>query len=361
MARFVITSCEWAGFGHVHRSALIAQALLARDPGARVVLITGVAIRPPWLRDPSVELVRVPHPSAGPTDAVLSERARTFATVMERFAPDAVLVERQPFGLRGELRAGLERARARGTAIALGLTDVLGDPDDVAAEIAGPTWAGVRELFGTVVVYGERRVCDHVARYRVPIAPRYCGWVTEPVPPLDRQDDLLLVAVTEDDREADIAATAAAVGLRRGWRVVVVTDAPGDGPPVRRRRRGAVGLAAMAEIRHDGPPPAPLMAVAGAVVLTPSAPLMALALAAGCRPVLVRRRSPPGDHDARATRFADLDLADLVHEARVIDELGRELDRRGSPSAAPVPVRLCVTGADRVAAELHRLAAASAA
>jgi predicted glycosyltransferase len=360
MARFVIASSEWDGFGHVHRSALIARALLAADPGAQIALVVGVGIRPPWLHDARVELVRVPRRNAGPTDAVLFERARTFTTAIARLAPSAVLVDRRPFGQAGELREGLEQAKAQGAAVVLGLTDVLGDPDEVATEITGPAWGGVPDLFDTIVVYGDRRVCDHLAQYKLPIPPRYCGWVAEPVSPLLRQHDLLLVAVTEDDHDAEVAAAVAAVGHERGWRVVLVTDASGDLPAV---NRGDVrGLEAIADVRHTGPPPAQLFAAAGAVVLSPSAPLVAAALAAGCRPVVLRRRSPPADHLVRATRFADLGLADLVDEAEIVSGVGWELDRRRYfPSGARAGAPLCVTGADRVAAELQHLAAASAA
>ena len=189
VARYLFFSHDGFGLGHVRRNTLVARALLAREPGAEITIVTGLAVRPGWAGLGSMRFVHVPpllKDSSGSyrtTQATFSEvlerRARTFEAVVADFAPDVVVVDRHPYGVAGELRPGLDRAARSGAALVLGLRDILDDAAIVRRELAGRGWDGAAELYDEVLTYGERVLCDHETEYGLPISPRYCGWVVE--------------------------------------------------------------------------------------------------------------------------------------------------------------------------------------
>src|SRR5919112_82585 len=126
--RYVFSSHDGYGLGHVRRNSLIAAAVLRRDPTAEVVLVTGVGEQLRWLRgDDRIRVVRVPPLLKGssgeyvsgslPFDQAIAERARIFDDEIRRSSPDVVVVDRHPYGTSGELRPGLERAREDGAAV----------------------------------------------------------------------------------------------------------------------------------------------------------------------------------------------------------------------------------------------------
>ena len=53
---------------------------------------------------------------------------------MLSFDPDVVIVDKEPVGLRGELKPSLDILRRRGARIVLGLRDVLDEPAAVLEE-----------------------------------------------------------------------------------------------------------------------------------------------------------------------------------------------------------------------------------
>lgn len=106
--RFLLSSHDGFGLGHTRRNSRIARALLRAHPRAEVVLVTALSTLPPWLAHPGLRVVDVPslvkgpdgryaHPTL-PVREVLARRARTFADLVRDWRPDAVLVDRHPFG-----------------------------------------------------------------------------------------------------------------------------------------------------------------------------------------------------------------------------------------------------------------------
>src|SRR5213078_3267261 len=98
------------------------------------------------------------------------------------FRPEVTLVEKHPFGARGEFRAGLESLKQRGGHAVLGLRDILDAPAVVRRE-----WAEhglqdrIAEVYDLVFIYGDRSVFDPITEYALPrsVAQRavFCGYV----------------------------------------------------------------------------------------------------------------------------------------------------------------------------------------
>jgi predicted glycosyltransferase len=368
MARYVFSSHDGFGVGHVRRNVLIARAVLAADPTAEVVVVTGITVRPSWLADQRLRIERVPglvkdadggyrNDELSFDDAV-ARRADRFAAIVAGHRPDVVVVDRHPFGLAGELRPGLAAARAAGAATVLGLRDILDEPTVVAAELAGDGWRDATDAYDRVLVYGERVVCDHVAEYGLPLTPDYCGWVVEPGAGERREHDLLVVtAGGSGDGEAVFALGLDVCVAMPELRAVLVagpyaTSSIDDEALTRR------GLSDRIRLVRDTPGCGPLFARADRVVQMAGYNSTFECLAAGIRPVLVPRRTPRREQVIRATRLAALGLADVVDEPASAAEVAwllrrpRTLEPRDLAAAG---IRL--DGAARVARHLVALAA----
>ena len=360
MARYLFFSHDGFGLGHVRRNTLVARALLARDPDAEVTIVTGLAVRPTWPGLRSMRIVHVPpllkdaHGSYRATEttfaAAVEERARRFEEVVADTSPDVVVVDRHPYGVAGELRAGLHRAAGDGAALVLGLRDVLDDAATVRRELAGRGWEGVADLYDEVLTYGERVVCDHEAEYGLPLVPRYCGWVVERPSPRARDRSMLVVTGGGGGDGDDVFRLGIDVSAARPHLTTVLVAGPyadlGLDVPVGERLR----------VLRNTPDCAALMARAGAVIQMAGYNSTLEALAAGIRPVLVPRRAPRREQAIRALRLAALGVADVVDGEASLEEVTWLLERpRLLPPGALEDAGIRLDGAERAAAAIRDL------
>lgn len=358
MARYLFASHDGFGLGHVRRNTLVARAILAREPEAEIVVVTGLPMRPAWLGQ-GVRVVSVPallKDSAGAyrnpgmsVQQALAARSAAFRAAVDEVRPHVVVVDRHPYGTAGELHDGLHAARRAGAALVLGLRDILDQSAAVEAELAGAGWAGVPELFDEVLVYGERILCDHEREYGLPVTPRYTGWVADRSGPRTREPGLVVVSAGGGGDGAQVFDLGAELaGRLPAARFVVVA-----GPYATRDVTAAGNLTVL----RDAPGCAELFARATGVVQMAGYNTTFEALAAGLRPVLVPRRNPRREQAIRASRLTALGVADTVDEGVPAEEvdwlLGR--DRLLLPGAlAAAGIRL--DGAERAAAAVRELA-----
>jgi predicted glycosyltransferase len=361
----VFFSHDGFGLGHARRNAVIAQEVLALDPTAEVVLVTGISKRVAWLEDEgNLRVVRVPpllKDSDGayrngtiPFTEAVARRGTVLVDEIEGDPPDVVIVDRHPFGTAGELRDGLERARRSGAALVLGLRDVLDEPTVVAQELASPTWQDAIDLYDRVLVYGAPLLVDHQAEYGLRTTPQYCGWVVTRPPRADPEPRLLAVAAGGGGDGAQVFRLGSRlVELKPAWRGVIAAG------PYAARTAGLQPHAGGGRVRVlDGVPSCGALFSRAAAVLCMAGYNSTLeALAAGRRPILVPRRSPRREQAIRAGRLAALGLADVVDEGADAEEVSWLLDR--DRRLTPTQLReagVTLDGAERAAQVLVRLA-----
>jgi len=114
-------------------------------------------------------------------------RADIIKQTVLSFDPDVVIVDKEPVGLRGELKPSLDILRRRGARIVLGLRDVLDEPGAVLEE-----WSrnGALEALDTVYddifVYGLENVYQPLTglpgQQRFAVKVRYMGYLKRAVP-----------------------------------------------------------------------------------------------------------------------------------------------------------------------------------
>lgn len=367
MSRYLFSSHDGYGLGHTRRNTLIARALLARDPGAEVALVTGVAMRPAWLGHPRLHVIQVP-PLLKDRDGgysngritfehALELRAEAFDSAVADFAPTCVVVDRHPYGIAGELRDGLERAGRSGAARVLGLRDVLDEPETVRAELAGDGWRGVTDQFDEALVYGEAMLCDHVQEYGLPLTPQYCGWVAEPVTPVRRDPELVVISAGGGGDGDAVFRLGIDLATRSERRRCVLVAGPYATRGIEATLARTPAARGRVRILRDAPGCADLFARAGAIVQMAGYNSTVEALAAGVRPILVPRRAPRREQAIRASRLAAVGLADVVDEGAPAEEVAwlLERDRRLSVGALGA-AGFRLDGAPRAARRIEAMA-----
>lgn len=331
--RFIFYSHDGVGLGHVRRNLAIAAELIALRPDSAVLLACSADEVDRLTLPPNVDVLKLPaitkegngryaarRLAVNPHD-VLHLRAGVIAGAVWSFRPDALLADKHPFGVQGELRSALDLLSAHGGKAVLGLRDVLDEAGSVAAE-----WGPLdlpREIphtYDRVLVYGQRDILDPVVEYSMPPGvdglTRFCGYVhTAGTPahrrrsPLDQRPTVLVTVGGGGDGDRLLADVIEAC-VSAPWHTVLVAGPQGN-PGVRqalRHRAVAAGLEFRTFVR-DLPD---RMMDADALVSMGGYNTISEAMAAGIPTVCVPRTSPRTEQLIRAEAFAERGLLRVV-------------------------------------------------
>lgn len=203
--RILIYSHDSFGLGHLRRCRAIAHSLVEADPAISVLILSGSPIIGSFDFGPRVDFVRVPGiiklrngeyvPLSLPIDIeeAVAMRASLIRHTADIFDPDLFIVDKEPLGLRGEVRDTLELLRRRGAAVVLGLRDVMDDPEALKSE-----WErkhavpALCEYYDEIWVYGLPQICDPLAGIALPESVRrritYTGYLRRRADPRLRGD-----------------------------------------------------------------------------------------------------------------------------------------------------------------------------
>lgn len=173
--RVLFYSHDTFGLGHLRRSRTLAAALTASNEQMSALIITGSPVAGRFTFPERVDYVRLPGVTKRSDGSYVSEklsfdieettiiRAGLIKSLVELFAPDIIVVDKEPTGFRGELRPALEWLHNSGTntKLILGLRDVLDSPDLLAEEWERKGAAQAMEkYYDEVWVYGLKSVYD---------------------------------------------------------------------------------------------------------------------------------------------------------------------------------------------------------
>ncbi|MEM7693823.1 MAG: glycosyltransferase [Pseudomonadota bacterium] len=197
--RILIYSHDSFGLGHLRRCRAIAHAMVGAMGRLSVIILSGSPIIGSFDFRSRVDFVRVPgviklrNGEYSPLslkldiDHMLKLRASIIEHTAEAFDPDIVIVDKEPLGLRGEVRPMLERLAGRGTRLVLGLRDVMDDPVSLADEWARKDAVSALETYyDEIWVYGKETIHDPLDG--IPVSPRvrekmlYTGFLRREIP-----------------------------------------------------------------------------------------------------------------------------------------------------------------------------------
>ena len=197
--RILIYSHDTFGLGHLRRCRTLAHSLVEDFKQLSVLILSGSPIIGSFDFRARVDFVRVPgviklrngeytslnlHLDIRET---MSMRASIIQHTAQEFAPDVLIVDKEPAGLRGELLPTLKALKKRGTRIILGLRDVMDEP-----RLLEPEWQrkkalpALREFYDEIWVYGLPQICDPLEGIALPESVRrkmvYTGYLHREVP-----------------------------------------------------------------------------------------------------------------------------------------------------------------------------------
>ena len=197
--RILIYSHDTFGLGHLRRCRAIAHSLVDADSSLSVLILSGSPIIGSFDFRSRVDFVRVPgviklrngeyvslnlHIDIEETLAMRTSIIRHTADI---FDPDMLIVDKEPLGLRGEVRPTLDLLRARGTPLILGLRDVMDDPSALETEWERKNAIpALSQYYNEIWVYGLPQICDPLAGLDLPASVRrrmiYTGYLRRHVP-----------------------------------------------------------------------------------------------------------------------------------------------------------------------------------
>ncbi len=180
-ARLLIYSHDSFGLGHLRRCSAIAHSLVGHRKDLSVLILSGSPIIGSFDFRNRVDFVRVPgviklrggdytslNLEMG-IDELLAMRASIIRHTAEVFAPDIMLVDKEPLGLRGEVKETLAMLKAKGVPLVLGLRDVIDDSEVLADEWARKNALPALEaLYDHIWIYGLPEILDPFQGIAIP-------------------------------------------------------------------------------------------------------------------------------------------------------------------------------------------------
>lgn len=390
--RFLFYSHDGCGLGHTRRNLALAAAVTQSAPRASVLLATGTDDAHRLGLPPGVEILKLPalrksandeyqsRRLAVDPDAIRRLRASLLEASVASYQPHVVLVDKHPFGARGEFRAGLDLARRQGAHLVLGLRDILDEPATVRRE-----WAeyglqqAIAALHDLILVYGERAVFDPILEYGFPASmverTRFCGYVVNPDDAPAADVDPVSLPESRPDRPVVLASAGGGEdgGMLLGnflracvgapWQGVVIAGPMTPESELRRLR----ALAAESGVPfHTFVPRLPtLFPRVDAVVCMGGYNTLGESMAAGMPTVCVPRMVPRTEQLLRARAFAKLGLLEVLEPGDLSAEavraaVGRVLALPREGLRVRMQSTLHFDGATRAARELIAHATAPA-
>lgn len=232
--RLLIYGHDTYGLGHLRRNLTLATRLTRDFPTLSILLLTGSpAVHHFGLPD-NVDYVKLPAVVKVADDEyharslrlqpseIVEMRTALMEQAVRGFAPDVLLVDHAPTGMKGELLPALEELRrvSPHAYAVLGLRDIIDEPERVRESWArSDVYALLERHYDAILAYGMRDVLDVADAYgfssQLAAKLRYCGYLERSVAPTAPE------------------AVRARYGCLPGQRLVLVTaGGGGDGYPL---------------------------------------------------------------------------------------------------------------------------------
>jgi predicted glycosyltransferase len=368
-SRILIYSHDTFGLGHLRRCRAIAHALVEHNKDLSVLILTGSPIIGSFDFRARVDFVRIPgviklrngdYTSLSlliDIEETLAMRQSVIHHTADIFDPDLFIVDKEPLGLRGEVKNTLMMLKERGVPLILGLRDVMDEPGLLA-----PEWErknvlpALRDLYDDIWVYGLPQICDPLAGIDLPRSVRqkvtYTGYLQRSLPtkpttptPLTKISEPFILVTTGGggDGEAIIDWVLRAYETDPGlpYPALLVL-----GPFMHSDRQAEFLLRASRLKRVEGitfdAQLESLMARAIGVVAMGGYNTFCEILSFDKRAVIVPRTQPRMEQYIRAARAQELGLVSMLtddnqHDPRVMATALRQLPQQKLPSQVVVP------------------------
>ncbi|MFQ6028210.1 MAG: glycosyltransferase family protein [Dehalococcoidia bacterium] len=225
MVKRVLMYAQGEGLGHLRRARNIARAILERDPGCSVLILSDHRSAPFFEAVPGIDCIKLPlHRPMRRPDLVQSAlnleheqmnslRENVILSAYRAFDPQAVLVDFLPNGARAELNLLLEEATRRTSPprLYLGIRDILRSPEETSEIWSYHGAYDYLSYYHAALVYGSPALFDTDAAYSLSSYVKqviYCNFVAPseespaPAPALAEEPILLVMGGSGQDSVA---------------------------------------------------------------------------------------------------------------------------------------------------------------
>ncbi|MEB3165291.1 MAG: glycosyltransferase [Cyanobacteriota bacterium] len=176
--RISLYSHDAQGLGHARRNLNLARSLIRSNPDSDILLICGTPHVAGLDIPGNIDTLILPQIRKNINGDYRSKaRARSLketillrrdiiTTTLDRYQPDVLIVDKHPFGLKGELKPAMDTLRQRKTLMVLGIRDILDDPQVARNEwekAEGPL--ALQDYYTSAWIYGDQNVSDPMAAF----------------------------------------------------------------------------------------------------------------------------------------------------------------------------------------------------
>ena len=171
--RVLIYSHDSFGLGHIRRCRTIAQFLVRQFADLRVRILSGSPMVGEFEFSPGVDYWRLPQviklkngdyvSGENRTDlkSILKQRSRQIRETIVRFQPHLFVADKEPLGIQGEVKEGLQILQTLKVPKILGLRDVMDEPEALCREWSRKkVFPALENVYNEIWVYGLREIYD---------------------------------------------------------------------------------------------------------------------------------------------------------------------------------------------------------
>lgn len=351
--RLLIYGHDTYGLGHLRRNLTIAAGLTHEFPDLSILLLTGSPAVQHFALPPNVDYVKLPAVVKVADEEyqarvlrlepgeIVRMRTALVREAVSGFAPDVVLVDHAPTGMKGELLPALEALRqfSPHSQVALGLRDIVDEPSRVRDNwTERDIYSVLDTYYDAILVYGTSRVMDVVTQYRLPpqvaAKTRYCGYLPRATSVASAlavraqycmPDERLVLVTAGGGGDGYQLLHSYLMGLEGTDAVQRVTSIIVTGPFMPAIERASLealaakhGRVRLLEFADDM---LGLMQAADLIVCMGGYNTLCEALSVGTRTLVVPRMVPRREQLLRAQAFAELGLVTMLHPDALTPDL----------------------------------------
>ncbi len=176
--RIFFYSHDTVGLGHIRRTQKIANRLAGNNRSILIACASPVAST--FLSEEGIEYLNlpgftklmtgeyIPRNLHVPISEFVDLRSSILLSAVMNFKPDVIIVDKEPLGVKQELRPALQYVREvmPETHIICGFRDILDDDKTISKEWERrDTAAALEELYDSIFVYGRKEIYDYSKEY----------------------------------------------------------------------------------------------------------------------------------------------------------------------------------------------------
>jgi predicted glycosyltransferase len=370
--RLMVYSHDAFGLGNIRRMLTICEHLLSSIADLSILVVSGSPMLQSFRLPPRLDYIKIPCLNRGATGEIavkylqteigetIKLRSDLILMAAMNFKPDAILVDKKPYGIKNELVTTLKflKKHLPQTKLLLLLRDILDSPEKTVGEWQEHGfYEAVERFYHQILVVGMPEVFDICREYQFPptVAQkvRYCGYLRKEAglksrevrrQELQVQEHEKLVLVTPGGGEdgyhlVDTYLTGVAQLTAKSVRSVIIcgSEMPSEHRDRLYQKAALHPQVKMLDFTDD------LMSyidAADTVVCMSGYNTITEVLSLGKRTIAIPRIKPASEQLMRAEKMSKLGLLAMIHPEEVTPEnlmnlLLTKLDKTISCAVAP--------------------------